>query len=380
MQFCSMDPKFERQFVKKLEARKEKNTFRQLPKENDRIDFSSNDYLGFATDGLLEHSFLAKEKFSGATASRLISGNSKLHESVEQMIADYHHANTGLLFNSGYDANVGVLGCIAQKGDTILYDELCHASILDGLKMSLANSTPFIHNDLKDLEKNIENSKGNIFIVTEGIFSMDGDTSPLMEMVGLSKKYKAAIIIDEAHSTGILGKQGKGWVCELGLEDEILVRVHTFGKAMGCHGAIVLGSQALRDYLINYARSFIFTTALPPHSVSYIAKAYEMLRKTNRIELLKQNIIAFKASLNDHVREMILPSPSPIQSLLIKGAGKTRLIAKKIQEKGFDVKPIVSPTVALGKERIRICIHAFNSPAEVASLAESINELLEDER
>ncbi len=361
-------------FYQKLNVRKEKKTYRSLPQTNHYIDFSSNDYLGFATNDLLKIDHLSYG--SGAKASRLISGNLPFHEALEQKIADYHHASAGLLFNSGYDANVGLFGCIASKNDTILYDELSHASIRDGLKMSLGTSIAFSHNDLDDLEQKLSFAQGNIFVATEGVFSMDGDVAPLLKMLDLCEKFHAALIIDEAHSTGVIGQKGKGLVCELGVEKRVFARVHTFGKAMGCHGAIVLGSPILRDYLINYARSFIFTTALPPHSLAYIEKAYEELNTTDRIQLLHQQIHLFKHSLHSRVKNQFIPSDSPIQSLMISGSKKVREIAQLLQGKKFDVKPIVAPTVEEGKERIRICIHAFNSVEEIVSLAQTLNKIV----
>ncbi len=377
MHFCNMGKHFETRMEAKLDRRKKKGTYRRLTHFNDSlIDFSSNDYLGFSTDGLLsfnEHPQIVK--YSGATASRLISGNHPIHEIAEKEIAEFHNAEAGLLFNSGYDANVGLLGCIARKGDTILYDEYSHASIRDGINLSLGTSISYAHNDMKDLRKKLESSPEGIFIVTEGLFSMDGDTSPLDEIVSLAEEFKAGVIIDEAHSNGILGTQGKGWVSSLTLEDKILARVHTFGKAMGCHGAIVLGSKTLRNYLINYARSFIFTTGIPPHSVMYIRKAYEKLVKTNRIKILNDNILFFLNSLDPLVRSSFLESKSPIQSLIIPGESEVRNVAERLQSDGFDVRPIVSPTVPSGKERIRICLHAFNSKEEIKGLANALNHM-----
>lgn len=358
----------------KLNRRIQRETFRSLPQENHLLDFSSNDYLGFATDHILHPNL--ENIASGSKASRLISGNTHLHESLESYISSYHHAEAGLLFNSGYDANVGLLGCIAQKNDTILYDELSHASIRDGMKMSLGNSIPFRHNDIQHLNALLSAASGHKFVVTEGVFSMDGDVAPLKEMIACCKKHQAAIIIDEAHSNGIIGDKGRGLVSYLGLESDIFARVHTFGKALGCHGAIILGSKTLKNYLINYARSFIFTTAISPHHLKYIECAYEILSSTDRIEKLQLRIKVFRDTLKINVREHFLPSISPIQSLIIKGADRTREIASKIQKEGYDVKPIVSPTVALGEERIRICIHAFNSEKDVVCLAKTINQLI----
>lgn len=368
-----MHSNIENELEKKLEQRKIKQTYRQLPQKNSRIDFASNDYLGFVKDGILDLKQLDSIA-SGSKASRLIAGNSPLHEKVERQVAKYHHAETGLIFNSGYDANVGLIGCIAQKGDTILYDELCHASIRDGLKMSLAISIPFKHNDINDLEKQLQSASKNAFVVTEGLFSMDGDTVPLLDIIHCCKRYQAAIIIDEAHSNGTLGYQGKGLVCELGVETDIFARVHTFGKALGCHGAIVLGSETLRNYLINYARSFIFTTAIPPHSLLLIQKAYQELEKSPRVYLLQENIQLFKNQLNPSVLEQFVPSDSPIQSIILKGADRTRKIAQIIQNEGFEVKPIVAPTVPIGSERIRICIHASHEKKEIVALCHILNE------
>lgn len=375
-----MNSEVEKRLALKLEVRKEKDTFRTLSINHPIIDFSSNDYLGFATDSLLQLNEFNIPSLSGAKASRLITGNSLLHENVEKQIAQFHHAETGLIFNSGYDANIGLIGCIAQKGDTIIYDELCHASILDGLKLSLGNAIAYKHNNISDLASKLSQTQGQTFIVTEGIFSMDGDESPLTEIVSVCKKYKSAIIIDEAHSNGIIGKNGRGLVCKLGLEKKIFARVHTFGKAIGCHGAIVLGSNTLRNYLINYARSFVFTTAIPPHSLIYLQNAYKELASTNRIELLNNKIDLFHNHLQIHVKSKLLPSQSPIQSLIIKGASNTRKIALTLQEKGFDVKPIVAPTVQHGHERIRICIHAFNSNQNIIALAKMLNQIISIEK
>lgn len=368
-----MHSTIEKELERKLNRRIVQQTYRQLPKESQRLDFSSNDYLGFARDGLLD---IGNESsvLSGSRASRLIAGNSALHESVEKMVAAYHHADTGLIFNSGYDANVGLMGCIAQKNDVILYDELCHASIRDGMKMSLAKCIPFKHNDMDDLKRLLKETPNHVFVVTEGLFSMDGDVAPLLDIIRCCKTYHAAIIIDEAHSNGVIGTQGKGLVCELGVEQEIFARVHTFGKAMGCHGAIIMGSEILRNYLINYARSFIFTTAIPPHSLLLIQKAYEVLAKTARVQELQENIQLFRNSLKPSVLEKFILSQSPIQSIVIKGAEATRKIAKIIQESGFEVKPIVAPTVPLGLERIRICIHASHQKKEIVALCQILNE------
>lgn len=364
----------ENALAEKLQKRKIRQTFRQLPKSTELIDFSSNDYLGFVADSLLKID--PASAASGATASRLIAGNTPKHEQLEQEIADFHGAQSGLLFNSGYDANVGLLGCIAQKGDLILYDELSHASIRDGLKMSLATARSFPHNDETALETALQETTGNIFVVTDGIFSMDGDRAPLEKILNCCQKHGAALIIDEAHSNGVIGPQGRGLVSALGMEEKVFARVHTFGKALGCHGAIILGSKTLRDYLINYARSFIFTTAMAPHNLLFIEQAYQVLKQTDRIKLLSEKIKIFRQQLSPAAAKRIVAKESPIQSIIIGGAEETRILASKIQKEGLDVKPIVAPTVAAGSERIRICIHANNKEADLIKLADFLNEQL----
>src|SRR4051812_34169388 len=196
-----------------LIKRKDESRFRSLS-TNKLIDFSSNDYLGLARSGVLKEAINKElKKFpdytNGSTGSRLLSGNSAYAEELEQWIADFHYAEAGLIFNSGYDANLGLFSCIAQRNDTILYDQLSHASIIDGIRLSFAASRAFQHNDLIDLEEKLKTAKGNIFVVVESIYSMDGDFAPLKELIELVEKYKAVIIVDEAHATGVFGKQGR---------------------------------------------------------------------------------------------------------------------------------------------------------------------------
>jgi len=194
---------------KKLNERKDSSSFRQLRLPEDKIDFCSNDYLGIVKNHKL-HPANGSRLSTGSTGSRLLSGNYELIEEVEKQIATFHQSETALLFNSGYDANIGLLSSVPQKGDTILYDHLCHASIRDGIRLSFANAFSFAHNDINDLQKKIEHATGTIFIVTESVFSMDGDLCPLEELVNISQKNNAHLIIDEAHATGVTGEKGAG--------------------------------------------------------------------------------------------------------------------------------------------------------------------------
>lgn len=240
---------------------------------NNLIDFCSNDYLGFArSEKLTKHTTKENSKLkntNGSGGSRLLAGNTSYAENLEAYISKFHNAEAGLIYNSGYDANVGLFSAIGQKGNTIIYDELIHASVHDGMKMSSATTYAFRHNDLKHLEERLKIAEGIIYVAVESVYSMDGDYALLKDISLLCKKYKANLIVDEAHSTGITSNGGKGRVQELNLEKEIFARVHTFGKGLGCHGAVVLGSNLLRDYLINFSRAFIYTTALPVKKLDY---------------------------------------------------------------------------------------------------------------
>ncbi|HEY4289684.1 MAG TPA: 8-amino-7-oxononanoate synthase [Puia sp.] len=358
--------------LKRLEERRQQNALRQLRLPEGKVDFCSNDYLGIATNGLIEKALLGEPASLGGLAhgsmgSRLLAGNYALVEETERMLAEFHAAPAGLIFNSGYDANLGVLSCIPQKGDTVLYDSLCHASIRDGMRLSFARAFSFAHSDCGELEKKLKLvTDGTCFVVTESVFSMDGDLAPLQEIVALCRRYHARLIVDEAHATGIIGSRGEGLVQELGLQEECFARIHTFGKAVGCHGAIVLGSGLLREYLINFSRSFIYTTALPPVSVEAIAVAYRLLPSLNdERQRLRRNIGLFRLAAIGYQR---LDSPTAIQAVIVPGNEEVKKMATRLQEAGLDVRPILSPTVPAGSERLRIVLHAFNTEEEMLNL------------
>lgn len=362
---------------KALERRKKEGALRSTKIFRGLVDFCSNDYLGFSSTGALRDKVYAfvrsmeGQVMEGSTGSRLISGNSAMAESLEEYIASYHNAESALLFNSGYDANIGLFSSVPKRGDTVFYDELVHASIRDGIRMGFARSFSFKHNDLKDFEKLISKASGNVYVVVESVYSMDGDIAPLKELVCICEKNKFHLIVDEAHATGIFGTFGKGLVCEFLLEKKIFARLHTFGKALGTHGGAIIGSRLMREYLLNFARSFIFTTALPYHSLFSIRCAYTLLQEADEtITTLHENIKKFR-SLMSGVNGY-LKSKSPIQSILISGNDNVTAIAVHLINKGFDVKPIMNPTVPKGKERIRICIHTFNTEDEIKSLVQEI--------
>lgn len=375
---------FPKNLYAKLESRKQNNALRQLPLPSRRIDFASNDYLGFSkNEGIFDevHQLLLtrKIKINGATGSRLLSGNHKLYQETEDYIANFHQSETALIFNSGYDVNVGFFGSVPQKGDLILYDELCHASIRDGILMSNAKAYKFNHNDFEDLEKLIlRNTNTIIYIVTESVFSMDGDCPNLEELVAVSTKHNCYLVVDEAHALGVFGLQGEGLVQMLGLQDQVFARIMTFGKGLGCHGAAVLGSNELREYLINFARSFIYTTGLSPHTVATILVAYQHLEMDSAsISKLRENIVFFNQQKNLlSLKPLFVRSKSAIQSAIIPGNEKVKTIANQLHEKGFDVKAILSPTVPEGQERLRFCLHSYNSQEEILALMHGVYSLL----
>lgn len=376
----AMSTAVENYLAMKIAQRKDKDAFRSFKVNEGAIDFCSNDYLGMAKDlKLLEktHADLQKytDRVNGSTGARTITGTTKELIELEALLATYHGAEAGLIFNSGYTANLGLFSALPYRGDTVIYDELIHASIRDGLRMSRAKSFSFKHNDLIDLEKKLQRAEGIIYVAVESIYSMDGDQAPLAELTQLCENYGAALIVDEAHSNGIYGKKGSGLVVELGLDKRVFARVMTFGKALGCHGAMVVGSQDLKDFLINYSRSFIYTTAPSPHQVFSIKNAYDKLSKYNDNRLkLSELINLFKESLKGYSSLSYISSESPIQCIVVAGNTAVKAVCEAVQKDGFDVRPIVAPTVPEGKERIRICLHSFNTKSQVVQLLASINK------
>lgn len=369
----------QRTLSERLKKRKEENSLRKLTHQSNLIDFTSNDYLGLAHSEelfrLIADSVDSLPHRNGATGSRLLSGNHSYTEEVERKLAGIFKSEATLIFNSGYAANQAVLSSLPQKGDTIIYDERAHACIRDGARLSFASRHSFSHNDLTNLEHKLRKSTGNIFIVVESIYSMDGDQCPLVDIISLANKYEATIILDEAHSTGVLGAHGAGLAVSLELADKIPVRIYTFGKAMGVHGACVAGSHTLIDYLINFARTFIFTTALAPHSIASIDCAFQYLSThINLQQELRERINIFNSeSENQNLKK--LNSNTQIQAIVIPGNEDIRKIAASISAKGFDVRPILSPTVAKGSERLRICLHTFNTDEEIKQLIRVLSKV-----
>ena len=363
----------------KLAERKLAGNLRSLKTGREATDFFSNDYLGLATTGLLDNLIATTYKHNGttgSTGSRLLSGNTVLATELEETIAQFHNAETALLFNSGYDANTGLVSAISDRHTTLLYDELCHASIIDGIRLSLhAGKYKFQHNDLTDLAEKLQQhkDKGTILVIAESVYSMDGDMAPLAAIAQLCADNEANLIVDEAHATGVFGSSGEGLVCHLGLESKVFARVHTFGKALGCHGAAVVGSALLKEFLINFSRQFIYTTALPPHSLQAIACAYQYLGSEAFTDRPLHDLIAyFREQVAQAGCEGWMVSHSPIQALVVGDNEHSKALASRLQSAGLQINAILSPTVPKGRERLRVCLHTFNTRQEIDRLIHGV--------
>lgn len=371
----------EQRLAIKLQERENADNLRKLTFSGSLTDFCSNDYLGFAADPAL-HQLIARQYGAltqvqnGATGSRLISGNTLHAVQLEQQLAHIFESEAALLFNSGYNANTAILSAVPQKNDSIIYDEYIHASLKEGARLSFAQRFSFRHNDCKDLERKLSKASGEVFVVAESVYSMDGDFAPLSDILALCQQYRAHLIWDEAHSTGMWGRQGNGIACASERHHEIFARIYTFGKAMGVHGACIAGSQILIDYLINFARPFIYTTALPLHSLVSIQEAFGYIGKHPQLSAaIHQTIQHFTSTLDKYpqLKKAWIPSQSPIQVIKIGGNKATKLVAGFLQKAGFDVRAILSPTVKEGEERLRICLHVYNTHNQIEELLEKLD-------
>ncbi|MBC6399966.1 MAG: 8-amino-7-oxononanoate synthase [Ekhidna sp.] len=356
-------------YQKALEERKEQHLLRQLPLLPEGIDFYSNDYLGLAKSEALriqiEIELRRVPSDNGSGGSRLLSGNSAYAERVENQAAAFHNAEAALIYPSGYTANLGLISCLSTRGTTLVMDELVHASLIDGARLGQSEKVRFRHNDVNDLESQLKKLNDQKVVIVESVYSMDGDICPLREVVEICQKNKAMIIVDEAHSMGIFGHHGSGLVQELGLEDKIMARIMTYGKAPGIHGAAVVGPEWLKDYQTNFSRSLIFSTAPAPHQFADISGMYSCLPKADKKrDQLKEIVRCFIRKRNKHEGEW-LPSNSHIQSLIIPGNAEVVRVANKLMEAGINVLPIRRPSVPKGKERIRFCLHAYNTKEEI---------------
>jgi 8-amino-7-oxononanoate synthase len=345
----------------------------------DVLNLSSNNYLGLANHPLLREA--AKEAIDrygcGSGASRLISGNMTLHEELEHKIATLKGAEAALIFNSGYQANIGILSALVGEGDTILSDALNHASIIDGCRLSRAKIMVYPHCDLQRLEEELRMAcpTGRKLIVTETLFSMDGDEAPLGEIVELAERYGAMVMVDEAHATGVLGPNGAGVVAKLGLTEKVFIQMGTLGKALGGFGAYVAGSRSLRELLINRCRSFIFTTSLPPAVMAMAVAAIELLYKEPQRRLaLWHNSRALKEGLH-RLGFSLGQSQSQILPLIIGDAEKCMIFSERLLEKGVFAQGIRPPTVPPGTSRLRITLMATHTHKHLHRALQAFEEV-----
>lgn len=348
------------------------------------VDFSSNDYLGLAASAPLfdaTYQYLTNKQIfaNGSTGSRLITGNHTLYLEAEAEVAKFHEAECSLIFNSGYDANVGFFSAVPQKGDVVLYDEYIHAATRDGLRLSGAQSYKFPHNDkdaLYNLVERYRSKATELYIVTESVFSMDGDTPNLTAFADIAERYKCRLVVDEAHAAGVFGDRGQGLLQAYGLHTKVFARFVTFGKAMGCHGAAVLGSEELISYLVHFARSFIHTTALPPHSLATIISSYTLVKENPLMVNKLQTAISHFKTETERCHLPFILSFSAIHSIVVPGNERARKIAGMLQMAGYSVKAVVSPTVPAGQERLRFCIHNYNTRTEMSIMLDMLTQAI----
>ncbi|MCT4664462.1 MAG: aminotransferase class I/II-fold pyridoxal phosphate-dependent enzyme [Flavobacteriales bacterium] len=355
-----------------LEKRKKLGGFRSLTLQDKRLDFTSNDYLSLQKNQdwkqFLRSHINDKLIWESSCSSRLISGESEIKKNAEDYFSSFYGSDTALFFNSGYTANIGVISSLAHRNDTLIYDQLSHASIREGIQLSPAKSYGFKHNDLTDLEKKLKIGKGQKYVIVESVYSMDGDLAPLEKILKLCNQYQAYLIVDEAHSSGIFGFEGQGLCFELGIHHQVFARIMTFGKGVSASGAVVLSSRVFRSYLINFSRAFIYTTAPSDFMVLKAQKSVEFIAQNPQlIHLLKEKIQflqdLFKKNLGIHLKQ-----ESPIFPLLFQNNQKIAQFEEALEKQDFALKKILPPTVPEGSERLRISLQAHHEYQDLESL------------
>ncbi len=351
----------------------------------DAILLCSNNYLGLANHPKIKQAAIkAVEKYGfGSGASRLVSGNMELHAELEQRLARFKGAEAALVFNSGYHANIGIISALVGRGDLIFSDKLNHASIIDGGILSRAKFIRYPHKGINALEGLLQkhsslNTHHSKLIVTDGIFSMDGDIAPMKELLELADKYNCILMVDDAHATGVLGKNGRGTLEHFGIENPNIIQMGTLGKALGCFGAYVAGSKKLVDYLINNARSFIYTTSLPPSVCAAGIAALDIIENEPQLRLdLWDRVVYFRTELKQAGLDT-LNSETQIIPILIGEAEKAARISKDLLDKGIFLQAIRPPTVPEGTSRLRVTLMANHSWDDLKYAIETIKDAAKD--
>ena len=359
-------------FEKALQEKKISNRYR-VPVQPSGIDFTSNDYLNLSSHPYIRKALITALEEGiplSSRASRLLSGTLSWHEEIEAKLKTFIGREGALIFSSGYLANVGVLPALI-KGKTVFSDEYNHASLIDGILLSKSPYKIYSHNNLNILEELLKKESGEKVIVTESLFSMEGDFAPLKELSDLALQYEALLIVDEAHATGVFGRRFSGCVSDLEEKDHI-VTLHTCGKALGGFGAFIGSSALIKDYLINHCRSFVYTTAPPPIMLVQWKAALEVLEKEpHRPLTLRKNSLDFRTELS-HLFPLE-KTESPIIPFLIRGENEALKKAKQFRKKGLDIRAIRFPTVPQGKERLRIVLKYDHTPQQLKTLKENLS-------
>jgi glycine C-acetyltransferase len=334
------------------------------------IQLSSNNYLGLTTHPRLKKAALeAVEKYGAGTGSvRTIAGTFSMHEELEKRLAEFKHTEAALVFQSGFTSNVGVISSILTDEDVVISDELNHASIIDGIRLTKASRRIYKHNDLDDLEKALKETQNFRvrLVVTDGVFSMDGDIAPLPQIVELAEKYNALVMVDDAHASGVLGKNGRGTVDHFGLHGRVHIQVGTLSKAIGVLGGYVAGPNVLRDYLIHRARPFLFSTSHPPAVTAACHAALDvLLEEPELIDRLWDNTRFFKEGLKKLGFDTGV-SETPITPVIVGDDALAMRLSDELFEEGVYAQGIVYPTVPKGKARVRTIVSAAHTKEELA--------------
>ncbi|HEX2229446.1 MAG TPA: 8-amino-7-oxononanoate synthase [Candidatus Binatia bacterium] len=343
------------------------------------INFSSNNYLGIANHpALREAAKAAIDRYGcGSGASRLISGNMALHEELEAKLAEFKGTKAALIFNSGFQANAGIIPALVGQNDVVFSDSLNHASIIDGCRLARAKTVVYEHCNLEQLEHALREAprRARKLIITESLFSMDGDEAPLTEVVEFAERYGAMVMVDEAHATGVYEPDGAGLVARLGLGERVMIQMGTLGKALGGFGAYVAGSGALKEFLTNRCRSFIFTTSLPPAVMAMSMAAIDLTRREpERRQALRNNCDALRSGLVK-LGFMVGDSQSQILPLIIGDAGACMKLSEELLSRGIFAQGIRPPTVPQGTSRLRITVMATHTDEHIRRALEAFEEL-----
>ena len=338
------------------------------------LNFSSNDYLGLANDARIKRAAVeAIERYGfGVGSSRLICGNMTVHDKLEEELSSFKNTQSALVFSSGYMANTGIISALMGRNDIVLCDKLNHASIIDGIILSRAKMHRYRHVDIQDLEHILKTSVGNKLIVTDTVFSMDGDKAPLKEIVDLSRRYEAMVMVDEAHAFGILGPHGGGMVEELGLQGQVDIQMGTLSKAAGCSGAYVCGTKILCEYLINKSRAFIYTTAMPPALAQAALVALHIIRQDGKLRhQLKDNADYLHRELKAMGFDT-MNSTTPIIPILVKDPVRACAFSEHLLKQGIFVQAIRPPTVPVNTARLRLTVTAAHTRGDLDRLLNAL--------